>query len=43
MEKRGGEEISEVSWNERGGGGGGVGLNRWLRVAVELSPINIQK
>ena len=41
MEKRGGEEISEVSWNERGGGGGG--LNRWLRVAVELSPINIQK
>ena len=27
----------------RGGGGGGLGLNRWLRVAEELSPINIHK
>ena len=39
-----GEEISEVSWNERGGGGGGGGgggLNRWLRAAKELSSINI--
>ena len=25
------------------GGGGGVGLNRWLRATEALSPINIHK
>ena len=42
----GGGEVSEVIWDEnerKGGGGGGGGLNRMLRVAEELSPINIHK